>query len=67
MTYFTNFTGNPAASIPAGLADNKYPVGMQIIGRKQADIDVFTASSTFEQLRPWEDIYQLCRERQAVK
>ena len=67
MTYFTNFTGHPAASIPAGLADNKYPVGMQIIGRKQADIDVFTASSTFEQLKPWQHIYQLCRDRQAVK
>ncbi|MGM8365272.1 amidase [Virgibacillus sp. W0181] len=67
MTYFTNFTGHPAASIPAGLADNQYPVGMQIIGRKQADIDVFTASSTFEKLQPWQDIYQLCRDRQTVK
>lgn len=55
LTYFTNFTGHPSASIPAGMADNKYPVGMQIIGKRNADTDVFRASSVFEQLRPWLD------------
>jgi amidase len=63
MTYFTNFSGHPAASIPAGLIDARLPVGMQIIGRRQDDAGVLTASSVFEQLRPWDAIYQLCRER----
>ena len=62
LTYFLNFTGHPAASIPAGLADG-LPVGMQIIGRRNADVDVLAASAAFERLRPWRDSYRLCRER----
>jgi amidase len=62
LTYFVNFTGHPAASIPAGLS-NGLPVGMQIIGRRSADADVLAASAAFERLRPWHDAYQLCRER----
>lgn len=66
LTYFTNFTGHPSASIPAGLADGRYPVGMQIIGKRYADRGVFAASSIFEQLQPWHDIYKLCRDRSLV-
>jgi amidase/aspartyl-tRNA(Asn)/glutamyl-tRNA(Gln) amidotransferase subunit A len=33
LTYPINFTGHPAASIPAGMIKN-LPVGMQIIGRR---------------------------------
>lgn len=58
MTYFVNFTGHPAASIPAGMAHGKLPVGMQIIGRRYADADVLTASAVFERLRPWRQIYE---------
>jgi amidase/aspartyl-tRNA(Asn)/glutamyl-tRNA(Gln) amidotransferase subunit A len=63
LTYFLNFTGHPAASIPAGLSDNGLPVGMQIIGRRYADADVLAASGVFERLRPWYDSYQVCRDR----
>jgi amidase len=52
LTYFANFTGHPAASIPAGMADG-LPVGMQITGRSGADADVLAASAAFERLRPW--------------
>jgi amidase/aspartyl-tRNA(Asn)/glutamyl-tRNA(Gln) amidotransferase subunit A len=62
LTYFVNFTGHPAASIPAGMS-NGLPVGMQIIGRRNADMDVLAASAAFERLRPWSDTYHLCRER----
>ncbi len=58
-TFFFNFTGNPAASVPAGLSKDGLPVGMQIVGRRFADGDVLAASRTFEQLRPWRDSYQI--------
>lgn len=62
LTYPVNFTGHPAASIPAGLVDG-LPVGMQIIGRRYADADVFAASAAFERLRPWQANYEICRKR----
>jgi amidase/aspartyl-tRNA(Asn)/glutamyl-tRNA(Gln) amidotransferase subunit A len=58
LTYPINFTGHPAASVPAGLADN-LPVGMQIVGRRYADADVLAASAAFERLRPWHDTYRI--------
>ena len=63
MTYFLNFSGHPAASIPAGFIDDRLPVGMQIIGNRYDDAGVLTASHVFEQLRPWTDTYELCRRR----
>ncbi len=62
MTYFFNYMANPAASIPAGFADG-LPVGMQIVGRRWADGDVFAASAAFERLRPWAASYERCRAR----
>ncbi|MFE4894515.1 hypothetical protein [Peribacillus butanolivorans] len=58
MTYMTNFTGHPFASIPAGLAD-QLPVGMQIIGKRYSNTDVITASAVFEKLKPWNKIYDI--------
>ncbi|CAN5862382.1 amidase [soil metagenome] len=62
MTYFTNFSGHPAASVPAGLSDG-LPVGMQIIGARHADDDVLTASAALESLRPWSHIYDIPANR----
>jgi amidase/aspartyl-tRNA(Asn)/glutamyl-tRNA(Gln) amidotransferase subunit A len=62
LTYPVNFTGHPAASIPAGMAEG-LPVGMQLIGRRYADADVLAASAAFEQVRPWQETYRRCAER----
>ena len=51
---FANFTGHPAASIPAGFIGG-LPVGMQIIGRRYADGDVLAAAAAFERVRPWKE------------
>jgi amidase len=63
LTYLTNFTGHPSASIPAGMACGRYPVGLQIIGRMLGDEDVLAASAAFERLRPWCEAYEICRTR----
>ena len=62
MTYFTNFTGHPAISLPAGLVDG-LPVGMQIIGGRSADVDVLAAAAAFERVRPWKHIYEIPANR----
>ncbi|PLR75873.1 amidase [Bacillus sp. V3-13] len=63
LTYFTNFTGHPSASIPAGLSENNLPVGLQIIGRRNADEAVLAASAAYERINPWQDIYKLVENR----
>lgn len=56
LTQPYNFTGHPAASIPAGFVDG-LPVGMQIAGQRHADDVVLAASGAFERRRPWYDEY----------
>ncbi len=63
LTYFINFSGHPAASIPAGMAEDRWPVGMQVIGRRYADAQVLAASAAYEQIRPWHDTYRRCAQR----
>ncbi len=58
-TFFENFTGNPAASVPAGMSKDGLPIGMQIVGRKFRDEDVLTVAKTFEDIQPWRDLYEI--------
>ncbi len=53
FTYPFNITGQPAATVPCGLANNGLPVGLQIIGRWRDDITVLRASAAFEALASW--------------
>ena len=63
LTFFCNFTGHPAASIPAGMSKSGLPIGMQIIGRRFDDMSVLTASAAYERINPWTHIYRLTQER----
>jgi amidase/aspartyl-tRNA(Asn)/glutamyl-tRNA(Gln) amidotransferase subunit A len=56
LTHPFNFTGHPAASIPAGFADG-LPVGMQIVGPRFAEEEILAASAVFERVRPWDHAY----------
>jgi aspartyl-tRNA(Asn)/glutamyl-tRNA(Gln) amidotransferase subunit A len=53
FSYPFNFTGQPAASVPAGFTAHGLPVGLQIVGRRFADLTVLQASAAFEAARPW--------------
>jgi aspartyl-tRNA(Asn)/glutamyl-tRNA(Gln) amidotransferase subunit A len=53
FSYPFNFTGQPAATVPAGFTANGMPVGLQIVGRRFDDLTVLQASAAFEAARPW--------------
>lgn len=50
FTYPFNLSGNPAASIPAGLSSCGLPVGLQVVGRRHADCDVLSFCRLLEEL-----------------
>ena len=55
FTFPFNFTGQPAATVPAGFTDDGLPIGMQIVGRRLDDALVLRASAAFETAAPWRD------------
>jgi Asp-tRNA(Asn)/Glu-tRNA(Gln) amidotransferase A subunit family amidase len=54
LTYPVNFTGHPAASVPAGLDADGLPVGLQVIGRRFRDVDVLGVAAALELVGPWD-------------
>ena len=48
-----NLTGQPAASMPAGLTRAGLPVGLQIIGAPRADASVLRAMRAYESASGW--------------
>jgi aspartyl-tRNA(Asn)/glutamyl-tRNA(Gln) amidotransferase subunit A len=53
FTWPFNVTGQPAASVPCGFTRGGLPLGLQIVGRRYADVTVLRASAAFERARPW--------------
>ncbi len=51
-TYPFNLTGQPAATVCAGIAADGMPVGLQIVGRALGEYDVVRAAAAFEQTKP---------------
>jgi aspartyl-tRNA(Asn)/glutamyl-tRNA(Gln) amidotransferase subunit A len=47
-TYPFNLTGQPAASMCAGIASDGMPVGLQIVARRNMETDVIRAASAYE-------------------
>ena len=48
--YYITITGHPAISVPAGFTDDGLPVGIQIVGRRNADFAVLQLAHAFEQV-----------------
>lgn len=53
FTMLANLAWNPAISVPAGLASDGLPVGLQIVARRHRDELVLRLARIFEEARPW--------------
>ncbi|ARO56992.1 amidase-related enzyme [Methylorubrum extorquens] len=51
-TYPFNLTGQPAASVCAGIASDGMPVGLQIVGRALGEADVIRTAAAIERTKP---------------
>jgi len=57
FTGIFNWTGQPAASIPAGFSKSGLPVGLQIVGRHLDDAMVMRAAGAYERAAPWRQFW----------
>jgi amidase len=48
-----NVSGQPAASVPAGLTAEGHPMGVQVVGRPHADATVLALAKQLEDAMPW--------------
>jgi amidase len=55
LTYAITITGLPVISVPCGFTAEGLPVGLQIVGRRLAEVSVLKAASAFEEIAPWKD------------
>jgi aspartyl-tRNA(Asn)/glutamyl-tRNA(Gln) amidotransferase subunit A len=51
-TYPFNLTGQPAATVSAGIASDGMPVGIQLVARALGEYDVIRAAAAFEGTKP---------------
>jgi amidase len=54
-TAIWNVTGNPAASVPAGFADDGLPLAVQLVGPPDGEEVLLTLAAQLERERPWAD------------
>jgi amidase len=50
-----NYTGQPAASVPAGFDDDGLPVAVQIVARPNDEATLLSLAAQLEAVRPWAD------------
>jgi Asp-tRNA(Asn)/Glu-tRNA(Gln) amidotransferase A subunit family amidase len=55
-TYPFNLTGQPAASVPAGITKTGLPVGLQLVAKMHCETDIFRAAAALEASRPWRQL-----------
>jgi amidase len=48
-----NVAGNPAASVPCGIAEDGLPVAVQLVGRTDDETTLLSLSAQIEEARPW--------------
>jgi amidase len=50
-----NYTGQPAAAVPAGFDGDGMPVGVQLVGRPGDEATLVALAAQIERTRPWAD------------
>jgi len=50
-----NYTGQPAAAVPAGFDGDGMPVGVQLVGRPGDEATLVALAGQLERARPWAD------------
>lgn len=63
-TFLVNFSGHPAASIPAGIGLDNIPFGIQAISRKYEEDKLLALSYAIEKKYPWNKLYDIALERE---
>ncbi|MBS1152080.1 MAG: nylA, partial [Myxococcaceae bacterium] len=53
FTAIFNLTGQPAVSVPAGISAEGLPIGVQLVGRMNADGQVLAVARQLEQDLSW--------------
>jgi Asp-tRNA(Asn)/Glu-tRNA(Gln) amidotransferase A subunit family amidase len=53
LTWPMNLTGQPAASVPAGLSDDGLPIGAQLVSSRFGEEEILAASAAVERRQPW--------------
>jgi amidase len=53
FTILWNITGQPAASVPAGLSADGLPLGVQLVGRANDERTLLGLAAEIEAERPW--------------
>jgi amidase len=49
VTIYATFAGLPAISVPAGFDGHGRPMGLQLIGRPQGDVDLLRVAAAYEE------------------
>ena len=52
-SFSANLTGQPALSVPCGLADNGLPVSFQLLGRPFGEATIFSLAHAYEREHVW--------------
>ena len=67
FSYPFNFTGQPATTVPAGFTRGGLPVGLQIVGRRFADLTVLQAAAPSRPRNPGPTADLRSREYQVAR
>ncbi len=52
-TFFANYFGLPAVSVPCGFDGHGLPIGMQFVGKPNSDGQLFRVAQAYQRATPW--------------